>query len=233
MLRIYLLTLIIIPFGIQAQTGMSILEKHFESCGQEEWNQVRTITIDGKWVDDDYHAFDMKLTWKRPDKVRIEGKYEGKPYAEAYNGVVAWTIAPWRDAYEVQRMTDAEEIVVRNVFTAGSPLYEAREHLEFTGLMDMEGVLYNTFTLSEGSFKRVFYLDRDTHRLYYELIENQFGKEKVSILKVIDNYKNYGPMLVPTSVIFEGLEMNREFVFDEIYLGTGAKDSIFEYPEGQ
>lgn len=233
MLRICLLTLIILPIGTKAQTAMGILEKHFESYGQNEWNEVRTISVDGKWVDEDYHAYKMKLTWKRPSRVRIEGTYQGKRYAEAYDGAVAWTIAPWRDNYEVERMTDSEEIIIRNLFTAGSPLYEPREHLEFTGLMDMEGVLYNTFTLSEGYFKRVFYLDRDNHRLYYELIENQFGKDKVSILKVIDKYKNFGPMLVPTSVIFEGLELNREFVFDEIYLGTGANDSIFEYPEGQ
>ncbi|HCX22371.1 MAG: hypothetical protein CMB80_07295 [Flammeovirgaceae bacterium] len=233
MLKLSVLTLIMIPFSLNAQSALSILEKHFESYGQEEWNQVRTISVDGKWVDEDYHAYDMKLTWKQPDKVRVEGKYQGKSYVEAYNGLIGWVVAPWKDQYEIQRMDDAEEIVIRNVFTAGSPLYEPREHLEFSGLMDMEGVLYNTFTLSEGSFKRVFYLDRDSHRLYYELIENQFGKEKVSVLKVIDKYKTYGPMLVPTSVIFEGLDMNREFVFDEIYLGTGANDSIFDYPEGQ
>ncbi len=233
MLRIYLLTLIMSPVSLLAQTGMGILEKHLEAYGQEEWNQVRTASVDGKWVDEDYHAYDMKLTMKQPDKIRLEGSYKGQKYVEAYDGLVAWIIAPWKDSYEVLRMDDSEELVVRNVFSFGSPLYAPREHLQFTGLMDMEGVLYNTFTLEEGNYKKVFYLDRDNHRLYYELIESKFGKETVSVLKVIDKYKVYGPMLVPTSVIFEGLGENREFVFDEVYLGTGANDAIFSYPKGQ
>lgn len=225
--------LMTIPSIVCAQSGLGIMEQHFTAHGQEEWNQVRSVSVDGKWVDEDYHAYAMKLTMKRPDKIRLEGMYNGKNYAEGYNGLVAWVVAPWRDDYEVQRMDEGEEIIIRNVFSLGSPLYQAREHLEFTGLMDMEGVLYNTFTLEEGSYKKVFYLDRDNHRLYYELIENKFGTETVSVLKVIDKYKAYGPLLVPTSVIFEGLDLEREFVFDEIYLGTGANDAIFDYPEGQ
>lgn len=229
--RLYLLMLLISPITLIAQSGMSILEKHFENYGQEEWNQVRTVSVDGKWVDADYHAYEMKVTMKRPDKIRIEGTYQGKSYVEAFDGTLAWTLAPWTKKEGAQRMSDVEELVIRSVFNLGSPLYPVREHLEFTGLMDMEGVLYNTFTLSEGSYKKIFYLDRDNHRLYYEQIENQFGSQKESVLKVIDKYKTFGPMLVPTSVIFEGLDLDREFVFDEVYLGTGANDSIFEYPE--
>lgn len=233
MYRVFLLTLIIFPFSITAQTDLGILEKHFQVVGQNQWNEVRTVSVDGKWVDEDYRAYKINVRVKRPDKVRIDGEYDGKKTIEAFDGSLAWIVAPWANQEGVNRMTEGQEIVIRNVFSLGSPLYPVREHLAFSGLMDMEGVLYNTFTLIEGNYKKIYYLDRDNHRLYYEFIENQFGNEKVSILKVIDKYKAYGPMLVPTSVLFEGLEFDREFVFDEIYLGTGANDAIFEYPEGQ
>ncbi len=235
MLKIYILIGLFIGWlNVCAQSGMGILENHFQAHGQDEWNQVRTLSVDGKWHDAiDQASYPMKLTWKRPDKVHLVARMKGMRHTEGYNGLVGWLRTAGKEADVARRMTDEEELMTRNVFTAGSPLYETREHLEFTGLMDMEGTLYNTFTLNEGDFRRVFYLDRISHRLVYELMENQFGKEKVTVLKVIDVYKTYGPMLVPAAVILEGPTIEREYVFDEIYLGMGAKDALFDYPQGQ
>lgn len=232
MFRVLLLSIILFPQVGLSQTPAGILTSHFKQIGQDQWNEIRTLQIDGKWVDEDYHAYSMKLTAKAPDKIRLEGTYQGKKYIEAYSGLVAWIVAPWKKRYEVQTMNETEELMIRNVFSLGSPLYKVREHVEFTGLMDMEGVLYNTFTLQEGEMKKVFYIDRDDHNLYYERIESQFG-EKVSLLKIYENYKSYGPISLPSAVRFEGLDFDREFVFDETLLGVGANDSLFQLPEGQ
>lgn len=216
-----------------AQEPSDLLKSHFEAHGQELWNEVQSVTIDGKWIDAQYYGYPMKLTFKSPDKIRLEGVYKQRKYAEAFDGRIAWVIAPWKDRYEVQLMKAQEELVLRNVFTMGSPLYPYREHLTFIGLSDVEGILYHTFVHDEPPFKRTFYLDRDDHRLYYERIETKFGREPVGVLRVVDKYKSYNGLLVPAAVIFEGASLTREFVFEQIYLGMGANDRLFEMPKGQ
>ncbi|MEQ8470226.1 MAG: hypothetical protein RIC35_03535 [Marinoscillum sp.] len=233
MFRVLLLLGLLLPQITLAQSTNGILAKHFEKCGQDQWNEIRTIQIDGKWVDKDYHAYSMQLTAKAPDKVRIEGSYKGKNYVESYTGLFGWIMAPWKESYKIQKMDDEDELIIRNVFSFGSPLYSVKDHLEFTGLMDMEGVLYNTFTLSEGDMKKIFYLDRDDHNLYYERIESRFGREAITVTKIYEKYKSYGPLTLPTAVRFKGLGLDREFVFDEALLGIGANDALFDLPKGQ
>lgn len=233
MLRVLFVLAFIFPMFSFGQSTNGLLSAHFQKVGQDQWNEIRTIQIDGKWVDEDYHAYKMKLTAKAPDKIRLEGSYNGKNYVECFTGFYGWLIAPWKEKYEVQRMKDTDELMIRNVFSFGSPLYHVRDHLEFTGLMDMEGVLYNTFTLTEGDIQKVFYIDRHDHHLYYERIASKFGNEEASLVKIYEKYKSYGPLSLPTAVRFKGLNLEREFVFDEAVVGMGANNSLFEIPKGQ
>jgi len=217
----------------QAQNPADILRKHFEDYGQEQWNEVRTVVIDGKLVDKNYYAASMKLTFKQPDKIRVEGTYKGKKFAEAYDGTTGWIMAPWKNKYEVQYMKTEEEMILSNSFCQGSPLYKFRDHLNFLGLKNMEGVVYLAFQLDETNYIHTFYLDKENYRLYYEEITSKYGSNTSTILKVIDKYKSYGKMLMPISMIFEGEDIYSEYVFDQVYLGMGANDNLFSYPENR
>ncbi len=215
-----------------SQESGEILEKHFKDYGQQDWNEVRTITIDGFLKDSHFGSWPMQLIRKGAYKVKIVGKYKGKQYAEAFDGQDAWIKAPWKPRYEVDRMNAKEELIIRNSFSLGSPLYSVKNHLRFQGLKDMGGILYYTYVMDEASYEHTFYLNTEDFRLYYEEIKTKFGTP-ISILKIIEKYKSYGTMLVPTAVIFEGYELDKELTFDEVYLGMGVKDAIFNKPNGQ
>ncbi|MFY0605513.1 MAG: hypothetical protein JXR10_02290 [Cyclobacteriaceae bacterium] len=219
-------------FSAWSQDSSEILKKHFEDYGQQDWNEVRTLTIDGFLKDSHFGRWPMQLIRKGPEKVKIVGKYQGKQYAEAFDGQDAWIKAPWKGRYEVERMNAEEELIIRNSFSFGSPLYSIKEHLKFKGLMDKEGTLYFAYMMDEGSYQHTFFIGRDDYRLYYEEITTKFGTP-ITILKVVEKYKNYGTMLVPTAVIFEGDELDKELTFDEVYIGMGVKDYIFTMPKGQ
>lgn len=217
----------------QAQDPADILQKHFEAYGQEQWNEIRTVEISGKLVDDRYYGFAMKLTYKRPEKVRIAGVYENQRFVMASDGTFAWSLVPWKKPYRIDKANADEELIIRNSYTPGSPLYRYREHLHFEGLKDMEGVLYYAFSSAEEAYLKTYYLDTENFRLYYEQITPRFGSNPKTVLKVIDKYKAYGGMLIPMAVQFEGENLEWELVYDQVLLGVGANDELFTRPESQ
>lgn len=229
----HFLVILVIFLGskVAAQESADILRKHFKDYGQEQWNDIRSVSIDGRLVDENYYGYKMKLSYKTPNKARLDGIYKGKKFAEAFNGEIGWIIAPWKTDYHVQLMNPQEEIVMRNTFSLGSPLYPFREHLKFAGLQDLEGELYLTFVLEEAAYEKTYYLDKENYRLYYERITTKFGSNSVSILKVTEKYKNYGALLVPTAAVFEGENLYKELIFDQVYVGMGVNDQVFEMPE--
>ncbi|VXD18505.1 hypothetical protein [Marinoscillum sp. 108] len=231
--QFFIVILVLTSQALMAQEGKDILRKHFKAHGQDLWKEMNSVIVDGKWVDADYHSYPMKLTYKYPGKIRLEGTYQNKRFAEATDGQLSWIIAPWKPRYEVQLMSTAEEIVIKNSFSRGSPLYPVKDHLTFLGLSDMEGILYYTYLMEEASFRRTFYIDQKDFRLYYEKIESKFDGTPISVLKTIEKYKQYNGLLVPTAVYFKGDDFERELVFDEIYVGMGANDDLFQMPNGQ
>ena len=214
-----------------AQDPSEILRKHFEDYGQDQWNEIRSVTIEGRFVDEEFYGCPMKLSMKQDEKIRIDGTYKGKKFAEAYNGLTAWIVAPWRERYEIESPKTIEELALINTLNFGSPLYQFREHLKFSGIQDFEGELYYTFDLDETSLLKTFYIGQDDYRLYFEKISTRFGNPQVTVLKVIEKYKNYGELLMPTATIFEGDDFYKELIFDQVYLNMGVNDQVFERPE--
>lgn len=222
---------LLLVLQVWSQDAQSILKKHFEDYGQALWNDAQTVQIDGRQVDPDYYGCAMKLTYKAPDKIRIEGIYKNQKFAEATNGTTAWTVAPWRKKYELEAMTPAEELVINNLFTRGSPLYLYRDHLVFKGLTTFEGEMYLTFSYSDAAYHHTYYLGKEDYRLYFQQIETRFGSSTITVLKVTEKYKSHGGMLMPTAAIFESEQIQKEYIFDQIFLGMGASDTIFEKPQ--
>lgn len=74
-MRSVLLMFVILWFSESsvAQEGKDILKKHFSAHGQDLWDQVGSVIVDGKWVNENYESYRFKLTHKGPDKTRIEG----------------------------------------------------------------------------------------------------------------------------------------------------------------
>lgn len=218
---------VLADYSSKAQdSSNAILQSHFKAVGQELWNQLQTVTIDGRWVDENYYGHAVKITFKVPDKIRIQGTFDGKTFVEAYDGNIAWTIAPWKRKYEVMEMNERESVIIRNSFSLGSPLYSVAENLQYEGLKDMEGTLYHAFVFEDEYLRKTFYLDRDDDRLYFEQMVAKDGA--FDVLKIYEKYRTYSGLSLPTAVRFVADGLDKELVFDEVYLNLGANDSMFE-----
>lgn len=221
-------------FPILGQGNLEeILDKHFEGIGQDQWDQIDDVTIAGRWVDADYHGYGIDLLYKRPEKIRIEGGYEGRKFIEAFDGQQAWILAPWKKEYAVQPMAFMEKLILQNSFSLGSPIHKIKDEVIFNGLVDYKGTVYLTlvheYPMGKETFKRTFYLDRKTCQLQLETYVWQDG----SLEKNYDKYRDYGPLSVPVAVQFSAEELEKELVFDEVFMGLGIKDQRFRQPIGQ
>lgn len=226
-----LLCLLLFPvfFQSQAQSGSELLRRHFEKTGQELWDQIGTVSVDGRWVDENYYGYEIKLTYKAPEKIRIQGKYDRKTFIEAYNGLYAWIVAPWKTEYKVQLMTPEEAAILKNSFHLGSPLYPHREDLKFKGLEDFEGTVYHAFILDNDREKRTYYLGKSDHQLHVEEIElKTIGFQ---VVKYYEKYQSHNGLSLPTAVWFKGENLEKELIFEEVVVGIGAGDNIFDMPE--
>jgi len=228
------LILIIVAFGtinlVKAQNASEVLSWHFEESGQAVWDQIQSVIVDGRWVTKEYKAYTMRLTCKQPNKVRLEGFWYQKKYIEATNGKTSWIVAPWKESNTPEPMTDLEELVLTNAYNIGSPLKEYEKVLQYDSMVVFKGEKYLKFTFESAEIKKEFYLGPEDYRLYWEVIENKSGIKNLSIEKLFEKYKSYNGLLVPASVRIFSKKYEREFVFDDITLGAGAPNKIFELP---
>ncbi|MEO9475427.1 MAG: hypothetical protein ABJG41_07820 [Cyclobacteriaceae bacterium] len=224
---------VFILFGTfaQPQDLSTILQKHFEAHGQELWDQIGTVVIDGEWVTTEFRKFPMKLTYKQPNKVRLEGMWGRKKYAQVTNGKVAWTVAPWTGTSHPQLMTPLEHMTIANTFSPGSALKLYRETVNLQGLELFEGELLIKLTYEDAYTAREFYLGKEDYILYWEVIRSKVGQMSV-VKKQYENYHNYSGLLAPTAVRFFAGDEEKELVFADVSLGVGAANSIFEMPKG-
>ncbi|MFY0600933.1 MAG: hypothetical protein JXR03_14760 [Cyclobacteriaceae bacterium] len=209
-----------------------ILKKHFEAHGQELWDQVGTVVVDGQWVTKEFDKYPMRLTFKSPNKIRIEGTWQGKRYAEVTNGRVAWTVAPWTGTSKPQLMTPLEHLTIENVFHLGSSLREYEHKLNLEGLQLFEGEILIKLVYEDDYTSRTYYLGREDYVLYWEVIKSKVGN-KLEVTKQYEKYHDYHGLLTPTALRVSTSKGERELVFDDVALGVGASNKIFEMPKSQ
>lgn len=215
------------------QDAHEILKAHFDDYGQDQWNEIRTVIVEGRWIDSDYNGFPMKLSFKQPDKIKIQGDVRQERYQKAFDGTSTWIRQTWEESGKPRLAGSLEEAMLIHSFCLGSPLYALRDHLEFKGLIDMDGELYHGFQYQVGTHERTFYLGRDDHRLYFEVIEGGSIYPKVELTKGVDKYKKVNGFLMPVNVWFNAEGVDEELAFDDVYIDMGVDSSIFEFPKSQ
>ncbi len=213
-----------------SQSKEEILREHFTAYGQLFWEEVSTAVVDGKWTTENFTKYPIKITTKRPEKIRIEGAWGGKKFVECWNGLQGWSVTPWEGTMELKQLDKLGILRTKSLFSFGSPLYPYRDKLEFLGLENFNGELLLHFQLLEETITTDYYLGQDDFRLYWEIITLRDG-EPQTITKQFEKYKSYQGLLAPTSLRIITAGSTRELTFESMALGIGAPESLFEIPK--
>lgn len=233
MKRIPFLILFLLPFlgnVLHGQSKEEILKAHFTAFGQLFWEEVSTAVVDGNWTTENFTKYPIKITGKRPDKIRIEGVWGGKKFVECWNGRQGWAVTPWEGTMELKQLDKLGILRTKSLFSFGSPLYLNREKLEFLGMENFQGELLLHFRFLEETISTDYYLGKEDYRLYWEIITIQDGEPQI-ITKQYEKYKSYQGLLSPTSLRIVTAGSTRELIFESVALGVGTPESLFDIPK--
>ncbi len=161
-----LIPLIALPLIHSAQTVDEIIAKNIQARGGlEKIKSLQSLRVAGKLSIGGFRAAFVEEN-KRPFKVREEQIIQGMVGINAYDGKVAWQVAPWEGRKDADFMTaDDRKALVEDSDIEGQLVdYKNKDHrAEYMGHDSVEGTdCYKIkLTLASGDV-RYYFIDTDT-----------------------------------------------------------------------
>jgi len=223
-----LFTLVFIV-AARAQQLDDILDSHYKAVNQEMWDQFHSTTIEGvQFVGQEKITF--RLYAKKENRA-LKGSYNGEPYAEVISKTGNWQQLPWTGDKKVRNLDLENELILSKLFAFGSFIIEDRK-LELRGEVRDGGLDLFKIVENRGISEQVeYYIDAEDYFLRKIIVRKVVDDETIPLTVLFDQYRNYGPFPVATSIVMQSQEGGREFVFDEFFLGDGIRDQVFARPD--
>ena len=226
------LLIVVLPSLAFSQNIDDILKSHYESWGQELISSIRTYELELSEAKGFLDRKQFKITRKRPNKVRIDGKWKDQSYIQSFDGVEYWTVAPWRTTNEPDSMTSTEIQSLANSMQIDSPLFLAQQNsveLEYIGEEMHDGLPYHVIRIKSLEDRWLdYFLDQQSYQIF-KTVERDQGNEKYVYKETF--FKNYKPQA--------GINMAMEYetrskgatsslIITSVVLGHGVPSSFFK-----
>ena len=212
-----------------AQDIEGIMQDHYAAYKQDFWDQVQTVNIRGIWLRGQEKA-NFELLAKKPGKIMIRGRWQTEPYAESFDGASGWTIAPWTGVKSPQLMLSKEQLLLQSVYEFGSPI--PREAvLEYRGEGDAFGIPCYKLATNIDGIEYEYFIDEEDFFLRRMDRRELIGGQTQILTKRYDQYRKFGGVVIPTLVIVQVEDLEKEYVFDDIIVGDGISNLTFRRPE--
>ena len=127
----------------------------------------------------------------RPNKIRIQGDFQGSEVIQTYNGKTGWMYAPMMGIPEPKEMLGEELETVMNQTEFESPLWNYEEKgntLELVGESNDAKADQIQLTTSNGDIRHLF-IDRDNHLITSLRTYQVMGGSETEIEVIINDYK--------------------------------------------
>lgn len=225
--------LIIICLGIvswsKAQDIEGIIQDHYKASQQDFWDEIQTVNINGIWLKgQEKTAFELLA--KKPGKILLRGRWKSEVFAQSFDGVSGWTLAPWTGATIPQLMLPKEQRILREIFDFGSPI-PRDVALEYRGEGNAFGVPCHRVAAQIGGIEYEYFIDEEDFYLRRMDRRELIGDHTIVLTKRYDQYRKFGGVVIPTLVIIQTEDLEKEFVFDDIVIGNGISNHVFRRPE--
>lgn len=217
---------------VQAQTLKDVLNKHFETIGQDALLEKETYEIEAT-VSQMGMEIPMVMKMKRPNKFRMEMEMQGQKMIQAYNGEKGWMLAPWVSS-EPQDLS-------------GPQLEQAMEQADIDGeLYNYEGKGYTAELLGKEFMgdDEVFNIkltgDEGVEKNYYigaddYLVKKVTGKvnaqgQEVTVEQLMSDYEKIDGVMVAKKIESKSPMGSATINFKNMKFGAPLDESIFEKP---
>jgi len=164
------LTIVILALAVPAQSQSldDILKDHFAAIGQDNMLKVNAQRITGKMIQGGIEIPFIQMS-KRPEKVRVEGTFQGLTFIQTYDGTEGWSLNPFAGVAEPQPMSEDDLKGMHYQADMDGMLWKWNEKgytVTFEGKEDMEGTScfkVNLVTKEEDIF--TFWIDSDSYMM--------------------------------------------------------------------
>jgi outer membrane lipoprotein-sorting protein len=230
------LTVLFLVIGnvVMSQSLDDILKEHFTAIGQDNILKVNTQKLTGKMIQGGIEIPFIQMA-KRPDKIRVEGTFQGLTFIQTFNGKEGWSLNPFAGVTDPQPMSEDELKGMHYQADMDGMLWNWNEKgytVALDGKEDMEGTSCYKIKLDtkEGdSF--TYYIDADS---YLMLRTNTKMKRMGNEMESDTYYSNY--MMTEGIAVPAKIETKMKdqlmgtLVIETVELNTELDDALFEKP---
>jgi outer membrane lipoprotein-sorting protein len=221
----------------QAQTLDDILKQHFTAIGQDKLIKVNTQKMTGKLIQSGMEIPFIQMG-KRPDKVRVEGTFQGLSFIQTYNGKDGWSLNPFAGVTDSQPFSEDELKSMRYQSDMDGMLWNWKEKgytVTFDGKEDMEGTsCFKIKLISKEGDAFTYYIDSDSFVMIRSNTKIKVMGNETEADTYYSNYTQVEGLAVPGKI---ETKMNGQLamtiVVDKVELDTDLNDSLFEKPVKQ
>lgn len=217
-----------------SQSLDDILKEHFSAIGQDNILKVNTQKLTGKMIQGGIEIPFIQMA-KRPDKIRVEGTFQGLTFIQTFNGKEGWSLNPFAGVTDPQPMSEDDLKGMHYQADMDGMLWNWNEKgytVTFDGKDDMEGTscLKIKLDTKEGdSF--TYYIDADS---YLMLRSNSKIKRMGNEMESDTYYSNYSMVegiAVPGKIETKMKDqLMGTLVIENVELNTELDDTLFEKP---
>jgi outer membrane lipoprotein-sorting protein len=217
-----------------AQELSDILEEHFKASGQEKLQKVETIIATGRNVYS-LAGFEsrFRIYQSKPDKLRVEGDYQGSKVVQTYDGTTGWKYAPTMGIPEPTEIKGQELENLLSQVQFESPLWDYQTRgasLAIGSPLDGVQADHLVLTTRDGA-EQHYFIDRQTHLITEIKSRQLMGGSETEIEVLMKDYKPVKGIPVAHQVI---TKMNGQVVttiyFEKVEFNRTIDQNLFNKP---
>jgi outer membrane lipoprotein-sorting protein len=220
--------------SIMSQSLDDILKEHFSAIGQDNILKVNTQKLTGKMLQGGIEIPFILMT-KRPDKIRIEGTFQGLTFIRTYNGKEGWNLNPFAGVTDPQPMSEDDLKGMHYQADMDGMLWNWNEKgytVTYDGQDEMEGTtcLKVKLDTKEGdSF--TYYIDADSYLILRSNSKMQRLGNEIESDTYNSNYSMVEGIAVPGKIETKMKDqLMGTLVIENVELNTELDDTLFEKP---
>jgi outer membrane lipoprotein-sorting protein len=217
-----------------AQDLDKILDNHFETIGQKELLDVKTIQATGKAVMMGMES-PFQMAAKRPNKVRITIEFQGAQIIQAYDGETAWMINPMMGSADPMDVTgpEADGMIESSDMDGQLWNYKEKGHqLELEGTEEVDGTEAYVLKLTKKNGNiDYYYLETESYLILKMKSKTMMNGSETESETLLSNYQEIDGYIMAFTIEQKvGGQTAITIMMDDVKSNVSLEDSIFSKP---
>jgi len=231
-----LLSAVLASFAV-AEGLEAIVAKNLEARGGlDKIRSVDSVRLSGTMTMGGQMEAPFTWQWKRPDKLRLEFKFQGMTGIQAFDGETGWRVMPFGGQTDPEEVSEDERKLFEEQADFDGPLIDSEKKgytVEYLGAEEVEGTEAHKLKLTKGDNVTYLYLDAE----YFLEIKSEAKRtvrgQEVEIETAVGDYKDVEGLLIAHSIESKpkGASQGQTITFEKIELNVELDDSQFVMPE--